>query len=269
MVGISYNWFFMPYRLVSGGLGGIALLFSQTLGWSTGLQLILYNIPVLLAAHKYLGRQFLLFTALGIASLSAALALLPVRTVIPGDPLLNAVFGGMLSGAGVGLSLRAGGSTGGMDPLLVALHRRFSLPMGDLMLGVNAVIVALAGLRGDLKAVLYTLIAMFVGGKAMDLITAAAAKKTVMIVTCHGPAVTDRIHAEMVRGVTVVDGKGAYSGKSRSVLLCVVTRYELSHIKRIVMAADADAFTAVLETESVSGRFRTYNPLVEGLKAGV
>jgi uncharacterized membrane-anchored protein YitT (DUF2179 family) len=269
MVGISFNWFFMPYHLVSGGLGGIALLLSQTLGWSTGLQLLIYNIPVLMVAQKYLGRQFLLFTILGIASLSVALAVLPVRTVIVGDPLLNAVFGGLISGAGVGLAMRAGGSTGGVDPILVALHRRFSLPMGDMMVVINAVIVAMAGLRGDMKAVLYTLIAMFVGGKAMDIITAGSVKKTVMIVTSQGAAVSQRIHAEMVRGVTVVDGRGAYSGVSRSVLLCVVTRYELSHIKQIVMAADADAFTAVLETESVTGRFRTYNPLVEGLKAGV
>lgn len=261
LVAIAYQWFFGPHNLVSGGVGGIALLLWQAFGWSTGLQVLLYNIPILWWAQRDLGRKFMLLTVLGTLSLSGFLALIPVKAVITTDPMLNAIFGGILCGLGTGIAMRSGGSTGGLDVLSVALNRRYSLPVGDVMLAVNALIVAAAGLNNDLEVVLYTLISMFVSGKTVDVVTAATAKKTLLVVTSHSQEIARRVNEEMGRGVTMVDATGAYSGAARKILLCTVTRYELAQAKEIVSAVDPGAFLVVLATDEVFGRFHGYSIL--------
>lgn len=266
VVAVAYNMFFMPHQMVSGGVAGLALLAGQVFGWPVGLQVLLYNIPILWFAWRYLGQKFLWLTVLGIGSLTLAVSLLPTRPVITDDPMLNAIFGGIVCGFGVGLAMRGGGSLGGMDVAMVAAHRRWSLPMGDFMLACNALIVALAGLRGDLKPVLYTLVAMFVTGKLIDLVTAGTVKKTVLIVTASPDLMVERIKLNLGRGVTMLDGKGAYTGEGRSILLCVVTRYELSQVKELVEAADPGAFMTVLDTDQVVGRFNPYHPLLKVTK---
>lgn len=261
VVAVGYNWFFMPHHLVSTGVAGVALLIAQVFGIPVGLQVLLYNIPILWWAWRDLGRSFLLLTIAGIASMTLTVSLVPIRPVIADDPMLNAIFGGLVVGLGVGLAMRAGGSCGGMDVAVVTLNRRFSLPMGDIMLAFNAVVVLLAGLQYDVKTVLYTLVAMFVTGKMVDVLTTGTVKKTVLIVTSTAEAVARRINAEMGRGATVMDATGAYSQEARSVLLVVVTRMELAQVKEIALAEDPGAFIAILETDQVVGRFRPYNAL--------
>lgn len=261
LIGIAYNCFFMPAHLVSGGVGGIALLLWQIFGWPVGLQMMILNIPILWFGGKYLGKRFLMLTILGILSLSLFNSILPIHPVVGDDPMLTAIFGGILAGAGIALTLRAGGSTGGLDIAMVALNQRFSLPMGDVILVCNGIIVAMAGVQGDLKIVLYTLIGMFVSGKMVDLMTSGSVKKTLLIVTSNATEVAQRINTDMRRGVTVMDAKGAYSGADRNLLLCAVTRYEVTQIKDIVREVDPCAFVVVLETDQVVGRFHGYNPL--------
>lgn len=266
LVAIGYNLFFMPYNLVSGGIAGVALLAAQVFHIPVGLQVFVYNIPILWWAWRDLGRKFLTLTAVGIVVMTVAVSLVPNRAVVPGDPMLSSIFGGLLVGLGVGIAMRAGGSCGGMDVAAVAFNRRFSIPMGDIMLAFNAVIIVLAGLRGDLKAVLYTLIAMFVTGKMVDVVTAGTVKKTVMVITSRAEAVARRINAEMGRGATVMDGVGAYSQEARNVLMVVVTRLELSQVKELALGEDPSAFIVVLDTDQVVGRFRSYSMLTRSTR---
>lgn len=266
LVAIGYNWFFIPHHLVSGGVAGLALLIGQVLGWPVGLQVLIYNIPIMWWAWHDLGRRFLMLTIVGIVSLTVIVSLIPVRPVITDDPMLNAIFGGIVVGLGVGLAMRAGGSCGGMDVAAVAFNRRYSLPMGDVMLAFNTIIVGLAGLQGDLKVVLYTLIAMFVTGKMVDVVTAGTVKKTVLVISSQAEAVAKRVNAEMGRGATVLEGTGAYSQEVRQLLLIVVTRLELSQIKDIALAVDAAAFVVVLDTDQVVGRFRQYSLLTRSTR---
>jgi len=261
LVAVGYNLFFIPHDLVSGGVAGVALLLGQLFDWHVGLQVLLYNVPIMWWAWRDLGRKFLILTAVGIAALTFVVSLVPVKAVVPDDPMLNAIFGGIMVGLGVGLAMRAGGSCGGLDVAAVAFNRRFSIPMGDIMLAFNAIVVALAGISGDLKNVLYTLVAMFVTGKMVDAVTSGTVKKTVMVITADAEAVARRINAEMGRGATVLDATGAFSGESRQVLLVVITRLELSQVKDIVSGVDPRAFLVVLDTDQVVGRFRPYDVL--------
>jgi uncharacterized membrane-anchored protein YitT (DUF2179 family) len=266
LVALGYNWFFMPHHLVSSGVAGLALLFAQLFGWSVGLQVFVYNIPILWWAWRDLGRRFLILTMVGIGALTLIVSLAPYRPVITDDPLLNAIFGGLVVGLGVGIAMRAGGSCGGMDVAAVAFNKRLSMPMGDVMLAFNTIVVAAAGMQGDLKVVLYTLVAMFVTGKMVDVVTSGTVKKTVLIITDHAADISRRINAEMGRGATLMEGTGAYSQSTRQVLLCVVTRLELSQVKDLVLAEDPVAFVVVLDTDQVMGRFRPYNVLTRTTK---
>ncbi|HWI60204.1 MAG TPA: YitT family protein [Symbiobacteriaceae bacterium] len=261
LVAAGYNLFFLPHNLVSTGVAGVALLIYQLFKLPVGLQVLIYNIPILWWAWRDLGRKFLILTMVGIGSMTLIVTVLPIRAVIVDDPMLNAIFGGLLVGLGVGIAMRAGGSCGGLDVAAIAFNRRFSIPMGDIMLGFNAIVVALAGLTGDLKGVLYTLIAMFVTGKMVDVVTSGTVKKTVMIVSTQADEVARRINAEMGRGATMLEAVGAYSQETRHMIFCVVTRLELSQVKEITMAIDPSAFVVILDTDQVVGRFRQYNVL--------
>ena len=261
LVALGYNWFFMPHHLVSGGVAGLALFLGQTLGWPVGLQVLLYNVPILWWAWRDLGRKFLLLTIVGIGALTVIVSVIPVKPVITDDPMLNAIFGGIMVGLGVGIAMRAGGSCGGLDVAAVAFNRRLSIPMGDVMLFFNALVVGLAGLEGDIKVVLYTLISMFVTGKMVDVVTSGTVKKTVLIVTTNGDEMARRINEELGRGATALEATGAYSQESRRLLLCVVTRLELSRVKDLAQSVDPVAFVVVLDTDQVLGRFRQYDVL--------
>lgn len=261
-VGISYNWFYIPHHLVSGGVGGLALLVGQLTGLSVGLQVFLYNIPILWWAWRDLGRKFLVLTMVGIGAMSLTVGLIPTGIAIPNDPLLNSIFGGLINGLGVGLAIRAGGSMGGTDVAGVAFNRRFSLPMGDVMMAFNGVIVGLAGLlQANLNTVLYTIVAMFVSTRMIDLVTTGTVKKTVMLVTDKAEEIAAKVNSEMGRGVTILDGRGAYSHAPRNVILCVVTRMEIAQVRELAQAIDDHAFFVVLDTDEVVGRFRAYNVL--------
>lgn len=266
LVAAGYNLFFIPHHLVSGGVAGVALLVHLITGLPVSIQVLLYNIPILWWAWRDVGRKFLMLTIIGIGSMTLFLSLIPIQAVVVDDPLLNSIFGGLVVGMGVGIAMRAGGSSGGLDVAAVAFNRRFSIPMGDVMLGFNAIIIFLAGMQGDLKAVLYTLVAIFVNGKMVDVVTSGTVKKTVMIVSHEAEAIARRINEEMGRGATMLDATGAYSQQMRHVIFCVLTRLELGQVKEIALSVDRAAFVVVLETDQVIGRFRNYNVLTRTTK---
>lgn len=268
LVAAGYNLFFMPHNLVSGGVAGVALLVWQMFKLPVGLQVLVYNIPILWWAWRDLGRKFLLLTVVGIGAMTLILTVMPVYAAVPDDPMLSAIFGGLLVGIGVGIAMRAGGSCGGLDVAAVAFNRRFSIPMGDIMLGFNAIVVVLAGMTGDLKSVLYTLISMFVTGKMVDVVTSGTVKKTIMIVSTQAEEISRRINAEMGRGATMLEAVGAYSQETRHMIFCVVTRLELSQVKEIALGIDPGAFVVVLDTDQVIGRFRSYNVLTRTTRPG-
>ena len=268
LVAAGYNLFFMPHNLVSGGVAGVALLVWQMFKVPVGLQVLIYNIPILWWAWRDLGRKFLLLTLVGIGAMTLILTVMPVYAAVPDDPMLSAIFGGLLVGVGVGIAMRAGGSCGGLDVAAVAFNRRFSIPMGDVMLGFNAIVVVLAGMTGDLTSVLYTLISMFVTGKMVDVVTSGTVKKTVMIVSTQAEEISRRINAEMGRGATMLEATGAYSQETRHMIFCVVTRLELSQVKDIALGIDPGAFVVVLDTDQVIGRFRSYNVLTRTTRPG-
>lgn len=257
---LGFAWFYIPHLLVSTGVTGIALLMGHLAGWGVGWQLLAYNLPVLALGWRYFGRRFLLYTAVAIVAISVALELLP-KTMVTADPLLSALFGGLLTGAGAGLILRVGGSTGGLDVVSVAVNRRFSLSLGEVTVAINGIIIALGALTSDLQTAMYTLVALYVQGRMVDRLQAGPGKKTALIICTRPAELAARINKEMNRGATLVEGQGAYTGQPRHLLICVLSRLEVADLRDLVQATDPAAFVTVLETEEVIGRWNPANPL--------
>ncbi|MFK2825830.1 YitT family protein [Bacillus sp. B190/17] len=258
---MAMNFFLIPANVYSSGFQGVAQLLSNiftsftSLHVSTGILLLLLNIPVAILGWVKVGKSFTLFSFLSVLLSTFFLEWIPVKA-LSDDILLNAVFGGVISAAGVGLTLKWGASTGGLDIIAMILSRTKDRPIGNYFLVMNGVIILLAGLIFGWEKALYTLVALYVSTRVVDAIHTRYAKLTVMIVTEKSEEMKRAIHAKLVRGITVIPAKGGYSGEQREMLMSVITRYELYDLERIIKEVDPRAFTNILETSGVFGFFR-------------
>ena len=256
---LSFSQLIVPNHMLSGGVTGLTLIINQLTGWPAGTMLLLINIPILILGYRKIGGRFILLTILAVASFSFLLDFLPSRPAVD-DLLLASVFGGALNGIGLGLVLRVGGSTGGTDIIGVILNRLYSFSVGEVLLYFNALIVLASALLFNLTAALYTLISMFVTSRVVDALLNTHGRKTALIISDCPDQIAKRIQAELHRGVTFLQGEGAYQHGQRKVVMCVLTRFEISLLKEIVLQEDPQAFMTISETGEIVGLFQPRNP---------
>lgn len=256
---LSFSQLIVPNQMLSGGVTGLSLIIYRLTGWPAGTMLLLINIPILILGYRKIGGRFILLTILAVASFSFLIDFLPTRAAVD-DLLLAAVFGGALNGFGLGLVLRAGGSTGGTDIIGVVLNRLYSFSVGEVLLYFNAAIVLASALLFNLTAALYTLISMFVTSRVVDALQNTHGRKTALIISEFPDQVAKRIQAELQRGVTFLQGEGAYQHEQRKVVMCVLTRFEIALLKEIVLKEDPQAFMTISETGEVVGLFQLRSP---------
>ena len=256
----SLRIFFVPANLASGGVSGISQLINHFTGWPIGLMVFLGNVPLFLLGWRFLGgRRFALRTAFAIAaySLLADLILkLPLfgpggaATVLiedlRGDIFLNSLYGAIVSGVGFGLVYRARGTSGGSDILARILNHYRGISMTQSYLITDTVVILGAGFVFGWKAALYAMITLYVSGIVSEtVLEGGGTVRTAMIVTKEADLVAQRVLEEMERGVTVLEGTGAYTGADRPVLYCVVNRSEVATLKAIVHESDPQAFMVI------------------------
>jgi uncharacterized membrane-anchored protein YitT (DUF2179 family) len=258
---VAFNALIIPARLLSGGVVGIALLLNQLFGLPLGLQTLIYNIPIFILGYRYLGRRFILLSIVGVTSFSFFtdnLRMIPVTR----EMVLIAIFGGVLTGIADGIILRAGGSTGGFDIIGLIVSRRFGISIGTVFMSFNGVLITVGALSsGKLELAMYTLIMLFVAARVIDQFLNPTPRRAVLIISMHHQAIADRILKDLHRGVTYLEGRGAYTEREFRVLMCVLTRYELIELRTLVRELDPNAFTVVLEASDVIGRFDLKSPL--------
>lgn len=252
---VQVKGFMVPNRLLTGGVTGLSLLFHALFHWPVGFLVFLLNVPIFALGFRDIGRRFAILSALGVVGFWLVADYVPVPAATH-DPMLAAVFGGVLGGVAAALALRSGGSLGGFDILGVVLNRRFSLGVGEAQLFLNGALIVAAGLLTDLERAMYTLVAIYAGGRTLDALQAPRPRKAVLIVSQRSEAIRRRILGEMARGVTVFQARGAFSGQAQEALLCVITRYELKELRDLIRSEDPVAFVSVLEASDVIGRFR-------------
>ncbi|NLY54196.1 MAG: YitT family protein [Firmicutes bacterium] len=256
---IAYTQLIIPNRMLSGGVGGLSILINRLTGWPTGTLVFLINLPILYLGYRKIGGKFIALTIIAVINFSFLLDIIPVRAAVD-DLLLASVFGGALNGLGLALVLKAGGSTGGTDVIGVILNRRYYLSIGEVLLAFNGLIVLASALIFDLMGALYTLITMFVTSRAVDSLQNVRDRKTALIVTSKHDEIAKQIHRRLQRGVTFLQGEGSYQHGQRKVILCVLTRFEISELKDIVLKEDPHAFMTISDTSEVLGRFEPYSP---------
>jgi uncharacterized membrane-anchored protein YitT (DUF2179 family) len=258
---LSLNFFLIPANVYASGFTGIAQLVSSILGAfapfniSTGILLLLLNIPVTILGWKKVGKSFTFYSFISVLLSSFFLEIIPVKEV-SSDILLNAVFGGVIAAVGVGLTLKWGASTGGMDIIAMVLSRMNDRPVGTYFFTLNGIIIMTAGFVFGWENALYTLVALYVSTRVIDAIHTRHEKLTAMIVTKKSDELKKAIHDKLVRGITLLPAKGAFSGEQKEMLIIVVTRYELYDLEHIIKEVDPHAFTNIVETAGIFGFFR-------------
>ncbi|MFD0048796.1 YitT family protein [Actinomycetes bacterium NPDC127524] len=254
IVGVAYNLFLIPHQILSSGLSGIAIMLGILTPFNTGILNFLLNLPLLILGWSKLGKQFILFTILSVVVLSVSLYLIPVHA-ISHEPILSSLFGGVITGIGIGLIFRASGSSGGFDIVAMLLTKKRDFPLGALISAMNGIVVIASGFVFNWDAALNTMVAIFATGKVIDTIHTNHIKLTLMIVTKKGEEMKGKLLSNLYRGITVIDGEGAYTGEGQKILMVVITRYQLTDVKTMINDVDGNAFVNITETAEVMGSF--------------
>jgi uncharacterized membrane-anchored protein YitT (DUF2179 family) len=247
---LAIRLFLVPADLVSGGVSGLAQIINHYTGWPIGVMILLGNIPLFLLGWRFLGgRRFALRTAFAVAVvafLTDTLALFLPEQGITEDIVLNVLYGAVISGIGYGLVYRGRGTSGGTDILARILNHWRGISLSQSYLATDAAVILLAGLTFGWTNGLYALIVLYASGVAAEAISEGTnVVRTALIVTERPAEVTERILSEMERGVTVLEGRGAFTGAEREVLYCVISRSEVAQIKAMVREVDPRAFMVI------------------------
>jgi len=261
---LSYNLFMRRSHIVPGGVTGMASLINRLTGFSsTGLIIVLLNIPLFALAFRRLGLEFIVYSLLGTLLSAAFIDLLSFLPTIKTEPLIATLFGGAMSGLGLGLIFARGATTGGSDiaARLLKLHFR-NMPIGALSVCVNLVVVISAGLVfRDINAALYTTILETAASYTIDKIIYGASNATVAyIISSKEAEVVNAINEVLQRGTTLLKATGAFTGDDRRVILCAVKRHQVAALKSLVLTLDPAAFVIVTRAREVLGNgFDTYS----------
>ncbi|WP_027623547.1 YitT family protein [Clostridium lundense] len=255
---IGVNVFLVNAKLLSGGVSGITLIIQYIFKIPAGYTLFAINIPLLYLSYKKMNKKFTLFTLVGTVSFSIMLIITtPLNNLISiNDPLLLCLYGGLLVGIGIGMAFSNYGSTGGMDIVIALLKKKHeNLDIGNITFGVNCIIVIMGAFIFNIKSALYTLVSMYITSYMIDkVVKGFNREKMILIITDKEDEVSKKIMANLKRGVTFLQGEGAYTKKSRKVLYCVVSLSQLPQLKQMVREIDENAFISILDASEVEGK---------------
>lgn len=267
---IGLRIFLIPANLASGGVSGIAQMINYYTNWPIGMMVFIGNLPLFVMGWRFLGgRRFALRTALAIATLSFftdAVLWLPFfpRNGLTHDIVLNSLYGAVVAGIGYGLVYRGQGTSGGSDILARILNHYRGIPITQSYLITDTAVILGAGFIFGWDKALYAVITLYVSGLVVDTtLEGSGTVRTALIVTNQPQIVADKILKEMERGVTILAGTGAYTGKDRPVLYTVVTRSEVQMLKTIVHEADAQAFMVIGAAHEALGE--GFQPFKKGI----
>ena len=246
-------------NIAPGGLTGVSTMLNYLFSLPIGAMIFLMNIPLFLWAFFKNGKGFVVKTMTGTALVSVFIDIFQV--VLPfygGNIMLAAIFGGALSGLGLGLIFARGGSTGGTDIIAVSLNKRFPhISTGRLMLLSDAVVLTAAAIvYGNIESALYAGITIFVGVRVIDAVTYGTSRgngKLIFIISDSYDVISREIIQKLGRGVTVLDGSGAYTGNSKRVLMCAARPNQVVKITKGVKIIDKNAFIVVTTANSILG----------------
>jgi len=252
--GIGLKSIAIPHGFITGGISGLTLLAYYVSGrLSPGLWYLLVNIPIFLVGWIHVSRRFFFYSLYGMAALSFAIDHIGFNFPIH-EPILAVLAGGVLMGAGSGLILYSLGSAGGLDIIGIILNQKYSVRLGTFFFAFNVVLFAFSFGALDADLVLYSLFMSFISSQAMDYVmTFSNQRKMVIIISDLNEKIAHLIQTRLNRGVTFLNGSGAYSGRAKQIILTVVHNYQLKRLEEAALSIDPDAFIITENTFNVLG----------------
>lgn len=255
IIAIGFNVFLLPNQVASGGVSGISTILHGLFGWNPGLVQYAFNIPLFIAGVLLLGKKFGIKSFIGTVTLPLIVLLTHSWEPWTDNPLLGALFGGIVVGLGIGLVFKGNASTGGTDLLAQIITKFTGITLGTSVLLIDGMIAISAAIVFDLEKGLYALIGLYVTTKTIDIIQLGFSQsKMVYIITMKQDEIRDAIYAEINRGVTKLPAIGGYTGEARPVLMVVVYQTEFTKLKQLIKSVDPSAFVIVSDAYEVLGK---------------
>lgn len=260
MFTVAINMFIEPGGLYAGGLTGvlqiIVMVFYDYFGieLSLGSLVLVFNLPILWLAWKSVGKRFAVLTIISVVLQSILFDLIPIHSLAD-DVLINSIFGGVLVGLGSGIILKIGASSGGMDVVSQYMSYKFDGTVGKYSFIINAFVIFVAGYSQSWEVAMYTIISIYIASVLVDKVHTIHMNLTLYVVTQKEEEITQAIWDELYRGITLLEASGAYTKEKRSVLMLVLSSYELYETLEIIKTVDSTAFINVVRSETVVGNF--------------
>ncbi|WP_202710028.1 YitT family protein [Sporosalibacterium faouarense] len=256
IIAIGINLFIVPNKLLAAGFSGISIILQYLTGISSGIYLLLLNIPVFFMAMKKIDREFAIVSLIGMLSLSLFLVITrPLSGVIEiKDTLVAAVYGGLFNGIGAGIIFRSRGSTGGTDIISIIFKKQFEISVSSVFFLINGIIILINATIDSYVLAVYTLISIYIATFIMNkILVGLDKKKLLLIVTEKEDDVSRAIMENTRRGVTFLDGVGGYTKKRRKIIYCVVSSRQLAQVKKILIDVDKKSFMSIIDTSEIHG----------------
>lgn len=258
----GFQFFLYPNAIATGGVTGVAMIINYFSGFPVGVMTLIINVPLFIFSWKKFGLGFILASLAGTVLSSVMVdifAMIPLE--VTHEPLLGAIYGGIIKGLGLGIVYHTGATTGGVDIVAKFLRRKYQhINFSTFILGLDtAVIVAFAVLFRRYDSAMYAIICMFIASKVIDLVLYGAVNsKVCYIITDKSEEIKDGIVNALHRGVTFLHGEGAWSGQEKHVILCVIKQSQIVELKHLVGAVDDRAFVIVSDSREVFGNGFSY-----------
>lgn len=248
----------MQNELGEGGFSGITLILYFTLNWDPAILNLILNIPMFILGWKQFGRREFIYTIIGTVAVSVFLRIFQVYQFaldLQNDLLLASLFAGVFVGVGLGIIFRCGGTTGGVDIIARVTNKHVGWSMGRTMFIFDAFVILASWMTFlDARSMMYTLVAVYVGARVIDMVQEGAyTAKAALIISSNPDEIANLITEKMERGVTVFHGYGHYTKQSKDVLYCIVARNELVRLKSIIRSIDSNAFVSIIDVKDVTG----------------
>lgn len=261
LASVAINFFYQPGNIYSSGITGLAqiltTLSTNIVGFKVPVSITLYalNIPLFFVAWHKIGKKFTIFTFLTVTLTSIFMQIVP-QTTLSDDPIICAIFGGAVMGSGIGFALKNGLSSGGLDIFSITIRKKTGRSVGSISIYFNALIIFVAGYLFGWQYMFYSALSIFVSGKVTDAVYTKQKKMQVMIITKNPDAVIDSIQQKMRRGITIInEAEGAYRHDKQTLLLTVVTRFEMPALEVAMKESDPSAFVSISDNVKILGRF--------------
>ncbi|MBP1914059.1 uncharacterized membrane-anchored protein YitT (DUF2179 family) [Lederbergia galactosidilyticus] len=255
LVGLAYNIFLLPAKIAAGGVSGVSTLLYESFQWNPALVQATINIPLFLLGLWILGKDFGVKTLIGTLFVPLVIWLTQGIDINLHEPMLGAIYGGILIGVGLGIVYRGGGSTGGTAAIAQVLKKYTSLSSGFSQLLVDGIVVLAAAFILNLELALFALISIYVTSKVIDFVQLQTSPtKLVMIITEKEEEVQQIIRDEIDRGLTKVKSLGGYTNLEKTMILCVVEQSEAIYLKKILQEQEPSSFVIFLNASEILGR---------------